>query len=210
MTDPATKAHILESTIGAIEKHGLPGLTTRVIAAQAGVNNAALHYYFGTKEALVDAALALTLDHMLADTEEILSRPIAVEERLRALLAYLIEGTFAFPNLIRAHLWAPLVEGSSESPFERMQEAWADRIWREIRREFPGAAESAVRLALHTTLGGVVFLVLMPPGKASSGGLTIHNKAARGRYIAQLIDFVLASGRGRGGTRRRSGRRAPA
>jgi len=210
MSDQATKAHILEATIGAIEKHGLPGLTTRMIAAQAGVNNAALHYYFGTKEALVDAALALTLDHMLGDTEEILSRPIAVEERLRALLAYLIEGTFAFPNIIRAHLWAPMVEGSPESPFERMQGAWADRIWREIRREFPRASESAVRLALHTTLGGVVFLAMVPPGNSSGRGPAIHNKATRERYIAQLVEFVLASSRARAGTRRRSGRRTPA
>src|SRR3990172_7417938 len=113
MSDPATKAHILESTIGAIEKHGLPGLTTRVIAAQAGVNNAALHYYFGTKEALVDAALALTLDHMLADTEEILGRLFAGKERRRPLRPYLIEGTFPFPTLIRPPRGAPLVEGSS-------------------------------------------------------------------------------------------------
>jgi AcrR family transcriptional regulator len=205
MSEQATKDHILESTITAIEKHGLPGLTTRLIAAEAGVNNAALHYHFGTKEALVEKALAMTLDHMLADTEEILGRKASVEDRLRALLGYQIEGTFTFPNIIRAHLWGPLMGGSNDGPFERMQEAWAERIWREIRREFPSASETAVRLALHTTLGGVVFLALMPPGKPSGGSLAIRNKQARERYIEQLIEFVLAGGRRRTATGRQTG-----
>lgn len=190
-----TKQHILEATIAAIEAHGLPGLTTRVIAAQAGVNNAALHYYFGTKEALIDAALALSLDHMLADTDEILRRPIPIRDRLRLLFGYLIEGTFRFPNVIRAHLWAPLTEGKSESPFERMQDAWADRIVREVRRERPHAADASVRLALHTALGGIVFLVLLPPGRRRA---SLKGKAATARYVDQLVDFVLAGGSRRG------------
>lgn len=202
MTDGPTKDHILESAIAAVEKHGLPGLTTRQIAAEAGVNNAALHYYFGTKDALLEAALALTLDHMLTDTKEILNRPQPIEARLRALLDYLLVGTLAFPNIIRAHLWSPLMGGAGESPFERMQEDWVDRVWREVRRERPGASESAVRLALRTTLGGVVFLALMPPG-IGPRPLTLRRSAVRDRYVDQLVDFVLAGPR-RSSPRRRS------
>jgi AcrR family transcriptional regulator len=193
MSDQATKALILEATIGAIEKHGLPGLTTRLIASQAGVNNAALHYYFGTKEALINAALALTLQHMLADTDEILGRSLPIRERLADLLNYLIEGTFAFPNVIRAHLWAPLMDGTSGGPFEQMQAVWANRIWREVRQEIRDSSEMAVRLALHTTLGGVVFLTLMPPSHARNPPLKLRSPAIRRRYVDQLVDFVLAA-----------------
>jgi AcrR family transcriptional regulator len=207
MSDQATKAHILEATITAIESHGLPGLTTRLIAGQAKVNNAALHYYFGTKEALLEAALGLTLEHMMADTEEILSRPIPIQERLRSLLGYLIEGTYAFPNVIRAHLWAPLMEGNADSPFELMQDAWTERIWREIRRERPGSSESALRLALQTTLGGIVFLALLPPSNAPAGRISLHGKKARDRYIDQLVEFVLASAGGGGGVSRKPRRK---
>ena len=196
MSELATKDHILEATISAIEKHGLPGLTTRAIAAEAGVNNAALHYYFGTKEALIEAALARTLQNMMADTDEILARPMSIEQRLRDLLGYLIEGTLAFPNVIRAHLWAPLMDGTSGGPFERMQDAWADRIWREVRHELPDSSQSAVRLALHTTLGGVVFMALMPPSSHGGRPLSVRSAAIRNRYVDQLVDFVLTASPG--------------
>ncbi|MFN2121724.1 MAG: ABC transporter ATP-binding protein, partial [Anaerolineales bacterium] len=62
-------------------------------------------------------ALALTLDHMMEDTDEILSRSEDIRSRLRALFEYLIDGILRFPNLIRAHLSGPLMEGERESPF---------------------------------------------------------------------------------------------
>ena len=101
MSEQPTKQHILESTIDAIEKHGLQNLTTRVIAQEAGVNNAALHYYFGTKERLLDEALSTTLNHMLEDTEEILTSDMHIRDRLIAVFTYLVEGVLRFPNLIR-------------------------------------------------------------------------------------------------------------
>jgi AcrR family transcriptional regulator len=195
MSEVATKDHILEATISAIEKHGLPGLTTRTIAAEAGVNNAALHYYFGTKEALIEAALTQTLHNMLVDTEEILGRRADLRDRLRALFGYLIEGRLP-SNIIRAHLWSPLMEGKTDSPFDRAQESWTERIWREVRRESPGASESRIRLALQTALGGVIFMALMPPSGPGGRSLSLRNTAVRNRFIGQLVDFVLSTSDG--------------
>ena len=57
MSPQSTKEKILHATIDAIVKNGIQNVTTRVIAQEAGVNNAALHYYFGTKEQLLEAFL---------------------------------------------------------------------------------------------------------------------------------------------------------
>ncbi len=46
---------LLDAAFALIAEHGLEGLRTRDIAARAGVNISTLHYYFGTKEALVAA-----------------------------------------------------------------------------------------------------------------------------------------------------------
>ena len=48
---------LLDAAYSLIGEHGMEGLRTRDIAARAGVNIATLHYYFGTKEALVLAVL---------------------------------------------------------------------------------------------------------------------------------------------------------
>lgn len=109
MRTQATKERILLSTIDAIEKFGLPNLTTRIIAEHAGVNNAALHYYFGTKENLIDTAMKQTKDHMLEDIQEILSGVSPIKKRVREMLVYIIEGSIKFPNIIRAHMIGPLL-----------------------------------------------------------------------------------------------------
>jgi AcrR family transcriptional regulator len=46
---------LLDAAFALVAERGLEGLRTRDVAARAGVNIATLHYYFGTKEALVEA-----------------------------------------------------------------------------------------------------------------------------------------------------------
>lgn len=48
---------LLDAVFEIVAERGLEGLRTRDVAARAGVNIATLHYYFGTKEALVEALL---------------------------------------------------------------------------------------------------------------------------------------------------------
>jgi AcrR family transcriptional regulator len=52
---PERRAELLEAAYEVIAEKGLEGLRTRDIAARAGVNISTLHYYFGTKEALIVA-----------------------------------------------------------------------------------------------------------------------------------------------------------
>ena len=51
---------LLDAAFALIGEKGFEGLRTREIAARAGVNIAMLHYYFGTKEAL----LVALVDHV--------------------------------------------------------------------------------------------------------------------------------------------------
>jgi AcrR family transcriptional regulator len=52
-----TASQILEAAFKLLTRVGYVRLSTRVIAAEAGVNHALIHYYFGTKDRLVIAAL---------------------------------------------------------------------------------------------------------------------------------------------------------
>jgi AcrR family transcriptional regulator len=191
MTQQVTKQHILESTITAIEQHGVSHLTTRVIAAQAGVNNAALHYYYGTKDRLISEALALTAHHMLEDTEEILARQESIQDRLRALFEYLVDGTRRFPNVIRAHLTGPLMEGDSDTPFTRMVETWLDRTSAELWQALPRMTEARARISLHACLSAILVAGLMPASLRHHKELDLRREAFRKRFIDQLLDLVF-------------------
>ena len=57
-----TKERILDSAEKLFADAGFDGTSLRGITAGAGVNLAAVHYYFGSKEALVQAVLARRLE----------------------------------------------------------------------------------------------------------------------------------------------------
>lgn len=46
---------ILDAAEGLFARHGFYGVTTRQVAAEAGVDTALIHYYFGAKRELFDA-----------------------------------------------------------------------------------------------------------------------------------------------------------
>lgn len=60
----ATSAHVgeqrrslIEAAYRIIAEQGLKGLRTRTVAAQVGLTHATLHYYFPTKETLIQAVI---------------------------------------------------------------------------------------------------------------------------------------------------------
>jgi AcrR family transcriptional regulator len=56
--EPSDRRHdLLDAAYRLIAEKGLEGLRTRDIAARAGVNISTLHYYFGTKETLLEAVV---------------------------------------------------------------------------------------------------------------------------------------------------------
>src|SRR5215471_14490511 len=48
---------LIEAAYRIIAEQGLKGLRTRDVAAQVGLTHATLHYYFPTKEALIQAVI---------------------------------------------------------------------------------------------------------------------------------------------------------
>ena len=53
-----TKKQILDSAEALFAEHGIEGVPLRRIIVEAGVNSAAIHYHFGSKEGLVKAVFA--------------------------------------------------------------------------------------------------------------------------------------------------------
>ncbi len=52
-----TKTSIMDAGERLMAKHGLNGVSLRAIVAEADANSAALHYHFGSRDALVEAIL---------------------------------------------------------------------------------------------------------------------------------------------------------
>lgn len=84
---PDTRAQILEAARSRFAEHGFRGTTVRAVAAQAGVDAALVHHYFGTKDDLLVASLALPVDPRELLAEVVAAGPEAAGEGMvRALL----------------------------------------------------------------------------------------------------------------------------
>ena len=93
MTDIDTKTAILDAAEVLFVEQGFEGASLRSVTAMASVNIAAIHYHFGSKDALVQAVLERRLspinrerlerlDALEAESSEI---PLKLEDVLRAL-----------------------------------------------------------------------------------------------------------------------------
>jgi AcrR family transcriptional regulator len=76
------RADILAATIRVLARDGLAATTTRKIATEAGVNQATLRYYFGSKDDLLFAVLQA----MMQNTGEIVQKAVQPGEQPAALI----------------------------------------------------------------------------------------------------------------------------
>jgi AcrR family transcriptional regulator len=79
---PDTRAAILASARASIAEKGFAGTTIRAVAADAGVDAALVHHYFGTKDDLFVAALELPVDPREAIAPALVGGPDGAGERL--------------------------------------------------------------------------------------------------------------------------------
>ena len=84
VVDPSTADRILDAAHRVFLRRGTAGARTQEIAAEAGVNKALVHYYFGTKEALADAVFQRVASVLLPSMFGVLSAPdLSLAERVR-------------------------------------------------------------------------------------------------------------------------------
>jgi len=81
------RLELIEAAMSAIHAHGFANLTVSQIAQDAGASTGSIHYYFGGKEALLEA----TMRHLLSVLKRAVLRRLAdqsdPEQRLIAVVA---------------------------------------------------------------------------------------------------------------------------
>ena len=85
--EPIRRAALLEAAIGEIAERGSQDATVARIARRAGVSGALAHHYFGSKEAMLLAAMRHILSVFGAEARGALRMARTPEERLRAIVA---------------------------------------------------------------------------------------------------------------------------
>ena len=98
--DRETRDRILDAAHAIFLRKGTASSRTQEIAAEAGVNKALVHYYFGTKAALADAIFERALGTLMPRIFGILADPDrSIEEKVPAIVKEQIDFHSARPYL---------------------------------------------------------------------------------------------------------------
>lgn len=98
---PDLRPRLLDAAIACFVRNGIAATSLRAIAAEANVTPALLHYYFGSKEQLVEALVAERVLPVVAELRQALER---VGDDVGALIAAFV-GTMG--ALVARHPWWP-------------------------------------------------------------------------------------------------------
>ncbi len=93
---------ILIAALECIRASGLEGATVRAIAARAGVNPAAINYYYRSKDRVIEEALRSAWLHVADDIDRIVRETPNADAATRLAVRYLLEGSIGSPKVIRA------------------------------------------------------------------------------------------------------------
>jgi AcrR family transcriptional regulator len=106
---------IITTTIECIEKFGVQGTTNRKIAELAGINSAAVNYYFRSKDALMQKVMERTLDNAF-DWQDFDQLPgDSPLDRCEAIFTDILRGGVNYPGITRAHFYNLLNFGDYDS-----------------------------------------------------------------------------------------------
>jgi AcrR family transcriptional regulator len=159
----APRQLILEAVVTCIEKYGIDKLTTRKIAEAAGTNIASINYYFRTKEALVNEALSMTINHMLEDVSAaIADRQRPFLEAFEDVLFYLLEGNIRFPGITAAHLYDAVFEKKTDTLGLRAMNRLFEEVAARAIQDYPQKDQQTVRFLLSQIIAATLFMMLSP------------------------------------------------
>ena len=179
-----TASRIIDAAQRLFVRDGTEATSLRAVTREAGVNVAAIHYYFGSRDELLRAVLDRIIRPLNSRRLALLNqsiaahhgRPIPVEEILRAFLLpdlELIE-TLRDRGVEIAHFAArsyaapsPALKGLIEAQFSE----WSTRFMTELARALPRVDREELAFRFRCISGVIVRLLGAATPRGVEGGL---------------------------------------
>lgn len=192
-----TKDKIIEIAERLFAEQGYEATSLRQVIFEAGVNLAAVHYHFGSKEELLDAvvlrgAIPLNEERMaLLDRyeQEAAPRPVAVENILRAILSPTFRTAKRSPQFVKlmGRLYG---EGLMPAMVAKHFHLVAERFMGAMRRSLPDLPPEELFWRVQFMFGAMAQTLrgphLIPP---PSGGMA---PAISEETAERLVSFMVA------------------
>jgi len=189
---PTVEENIIDSTISCIEKYGIEKTTIRQIAIEAGINSAAISYYFRSKDILMEHVMKVAL-HNAFDFENFkASKGLPLKERLIVIVDEMISGTLQFPNITRAFFYELLQNNDYSTPLVKGFNNFITEIEGEIKEACPDMSRIDIgMLLMQLTSSTFLFLGLFPGFYTAFPEIDISDAKVRRDYVESLVNKLI-------------------
>ena len=208
MEEKTTKDKILDAAERLFAEHGLAATSLRTVIKNAGVNTAAVHYHFGSKEALVEAVLVRRAAPVNKERLLLLSRaeercqggPLPVEAVVEAFVAPVVRakaGSSRGRGVFRQLLARAITEADPEhrEMMHRIFGEVLERFTGALARALPGLPVEEIYWRMHFMVGAMALGIAVR-------SIHLKSKDPRGGrldselLLKRLVDFLSGGLRG--------------
>lgn len=183
---------IILAAIECIEKYGISGATNRQIARVAGVNNAAINYYFRSKEVLIQRCMEITLKNTFDLNGMPLMSAASAEERCVAVLMNLMTGGYQRPGTMHAHFFNLLVQGQPDILLAEYINRFINDLAEDLQERGCALAQNELKVSLTQMVSAVILAVLAPTLFEQHQGFNLQNPNTCRAYVTRLVKKLLA------------------
>lgn len=159
-------------------------ITTRQIAAKAGVNPALVNYYYQSKENLLSKVVGVMMGGIINQVLQEESMTTDTQTRLRNILVTTADAAFKYYNVCKIAISSELKQGCKNS---------CEMIMPLLKEMFKGHSESDLNIIALQLLLPFHHIVLAPELYNEYLNTDFFDEQQRRQKINQMIDCVLAA-----------------
>ncbi|MHC1781756.1 MAG: TetR/AcrR family transcriptional regulator [Anaerolineaceae bacterium] len=191
MDEKKVEEKIINAAIECIEKYGIQDTTNRKIAEIAGINSAAINYYFRSKDILIRRVMEVTLDNAFDWKDFSKYEGLPPEEKTIAIFEELASGGIQYPGLTRAHFYELVTGGNYDSlVVERFNDFVID-LSNDLEKSGAKMDKEQLNLACMQISSAVMMMILTPAVFKKKFDFDLHNEAQKRQFITRLVERLL-------------------
>jgi AcrR family transcriptional regulator len=190
-TEASAQEKIILAAIDCIEEEGIQDVTIRSIAGKAGVNSAAINYYFRSKENLMAVVLENTAKHFVSDLLEYLNEEDQdIKQRVRNMFNYILDGAIRYPRISLANAYDTLVEKRDDTPFARHIGGLLQQMLETLKPIKPEAKPAELVFLIIRMVSAVMLPSLTPEMFKGFAGLDFQDEQTRRAYVEDIVSSM--------------------
>lgn len=185
----SVREKLILATIDCIEEEGIKGVTTRSVAKKANVNSAAINYYFGTKDNLLEQTFKSRLGHVMGDLKEIIEKNSdSPDVALKNFLTYTFEGMIRYPGFMKANFYEAFINNDYDGPSVKWINDALNSLLDNIKQNNPEVNVEDIKLSMVQMISAMMLVGLMPGLYTEFLGMDIRDDENQKRYIDYLFE----------------------